>query len=73
LQFNNSIICHFLQKKIVKNWEPDLILRMLITAGEYARLYRYEHCEAEVWTLAYKLASEMNDYTTIYSMLSYLS
>ncbi|XP_012059954.1 PREDICTED: uncharacterized protein LOC105623164 [Atta cephalotes] len=56
--------CHF--KKIIKNWEPDLILRMLITAGEYARLYRYEHCEAEVWTLAYKLASEMNDYTTIY-------
>ncbi|KYQ48988.1 hypothetical protein ALC60_12044, partial [Trachymyrmex zeteki] len=56
--------CHF--KKIVKNWEPNLILRMLITAGEYARLYRYEHCEAEVWTLAYKLASEMNDYTIIY-------
>lgn len=45
---------------------------MLITAGEYARLYRYEHCEAEVWTLAYKLASEMNDYTIIYSMLSHL-
>lgn len=43
---------------------------MLITAGEYARLYRYEDCEAEVWTLAYKLASEMSDYMIIYSMLS---
>jgi len=45
---------------------------MLITAGEYARLYRYEDCEAEIWTLAYKLASEMNDHTIIYSMLSHL-
>jgi len=43
---------------------------MLITAGEYARLYRYEDCEVEIWTLAYKLASEMNDHTIIYSMLS---
>ncbi|KYM99371.1 hypothetical protein ALC62_09873 [Cyphomyrmex costatus] len=55
---------HF--KEIVKDWEPSLILRMLVTAGEYARLYRYEDCEAEVWTLAYQLASEMNDYTIIY-------
>ncbi|XP_012535924.1 uncharacterized protein LOC118648708 [Monomorium pharaonis] len=53
-------------KEIVKNWEPKLILRMLITAGEYARLYRYEDCEAEIWTLVYKLASEMNDHTIIY-------
>lgn len=38
---------------------------MLITAGEYSRLYRYEDCEAEAWTLAYKLASEIDDYCTI--------
>lgn len=44
---------------------------MLITAGEYARLYRYEDCEAEIWTLAYKLASEMNDFRIIYSTLSH--
>ncbi|XP_011707720.1 PREDICTED: uncharacterized protein LOC105462662 [Wasmannia auropunctata] len=56
--------CYF--KEMVKNWEPKLILRMLITAGEYARLYRYEDCEVEIWTLAYKLASEMNDHATIY-------
>ncbi|TGZ50751.1 uncharacterized protein [Temnothorax longispinosus] len=55
---------HF--KKIVKDWKPKLILRMLITAGEYARLYRYEDCEAEIWTLAYKLASEINDHAIIY-------
>lgn len=45
---------------------------MLITAGEYARLYRYEACEVEIWTLAYKLASEMNDLRIIYSTLSHL-
>ncbi|XP_011859930.1 PREDICTED: uncharacterized protein LOC105557305 [Vollenhovia emeryi] len=56
-------------KKIVKNWEPKLILCMLITAGEYARLYRYEDYEAEIWTLAYKLALEINDRTIIYSKL----
>ncbi|KAL6257939.1 hypothetical protein P5V15_011538 [Pogonomyrmex californicus] len=55
---------HF--KEIVMNWEPNLILRLLITAGEYSRLYRYEDCEAEAWTLAYKLALEINDYTVIY-------
>ncbi|XP_011860366.1 PREDICTED: uncharacterized protein LOC105557668 [Vollenhovia emeryi] len=54
-------------KKIVKDWEPKLILCMLITAGEYARLYRYEDCEAEIWTLAYKLALEINDRTIIYT------
>ncbi|XP_011860975.1 PREDICTED: uncharacterized protein LOC105558076 [Vollenhovia emeryi] len=53
-------------KRIVKDWEPKLILCMLITAGEYARLYRYEDCEAEIWTLAYKLALETNDHTIIY-------
>lgn len=46
---------------------------MLITAGEYARLYRYEDCEADVWTLAYKLALEMNDHRIIYSMLSFIT
>ncbi|XP_011868881.1 PREDICTED: uncharacterized protein LOC105562550 isoform X2 [Vollenhovia emeryi] len=51
-------------KKIVKDWEPKLILCMLITAGEHARLYRYEDCEAEIWT--YKLALEINDHTVIY-------
>ncbi|XP_050458149.1 uncharacterized protein LOC126854970 isoform X1 [Cataglyphis hispanica] len=51
--------------EIVKNWEPTLVLRILITAGEYSRLYRYEDCEAEAWMLAYKLASKIDDYRTI--------
>ncbi|XP_029167569.1 uncharacterized protein LOC114938017 isoform X2 [Nylanderia fulva] len=51
--------------EIVKNWEPTLVLRILITAGEYSRLYRYEDCEAEAWTLAYKLATEIDDYCSI--------
>ncbi|KMQ90949.1 hypothetical protein RF55_9237 [Lasius niger] len=51
--------------EIVKNWEPTLVLRLLITAGEYSRLYRYEDCEAEAWTLAYRLATEIDDYHTI--------
>lgn len=56
----------------MKDREPKLILGTLITAGEYARLYRYEDREAEIWTLAYKLASEINDHTIIYSTLSHL-
>ncbi|EFN68432.1 hypothetical protein EAG_10405 [Camponotus floridanus] len=48
-------------KDIVKNWEPTLVLRILITAGEYSRLHRYEECEIEAWTLAYRLASEIDD------------
>lgn len=61
------------QKEIVKNWEPTLVLRILITAGEYSRLYRYEECEIEAWTLAYRLASEINDYhAIIYGILIYL-
>lgn len=51
--------------EIIKNWEPTLVLRILITAGEYSRLYRYEDCEAEAWTLAYKLASKIDDYRSI--------
>ncbi|XP_072750211.1 uncharacterized protein [Anoplolepis gracilipes] len=51
--------------EIVKNWEPTLILSLLVIAGEYSRLYRYEDCEAEAWMLAYRLASEIDDYCTI--------
>lgn len=61
------------QNEIIKNWEPTLVLRILITAGEYSRLYRYEDCEADAWTLAYRLATEMDDYSSIiYGMWNYL-
>ncbi|XP_014488784.1 PREDICTED: uncharacterized protein LOC106751968 isoform X2 [Dinoponera quadriceps] len=51
--------------EIIKNWEPNLLLRMLVTFGEYCRVYRHDKCEAEAWMLAHKLASEMGDYCTI--------
>ncbi|XP_011339642.1 uncharacterized protein LOC105280654 isoform X2 [Ooceraea biroi] len=56
--------------EIIKNLEPNLILDTMITAGEYCRLYRYEDCEAKVWKLAHRLASEMDDHRKIIYVVS---
>ncbi|KZC13364.1 hypothetical protein WN55_05962 [Dufourea novaeangliae] len=48
-------------EEIVRGSEPLITLYTLIIAGEYARLYRYQKCEVNIWKLAYKLASEMQD------------
>ena len=47
--------------KVAKGYEPMITLRALIIAGEYAHLNRYQECEANIWRLAYKLASELKD------------
>ncbi|XP_078039274.1 uncharacterized protein LOC144471269 [Augochlora pura] len=48
-------------QQIMENHERLITLHTLIIAGEYARLYRYEKCEVNIWKLAYKLASELQD------------
>ncbi|XP_054002765.1 uncharacterized protein LOC128889288 isoform X1 [Hylaeus anthracinus] len=51
--------------EIVKSDEPRITLHTLIIAGEYARLYRYEECEINIWKLAYKLAFALQDNSAI--------
>ncbi|XP_076643985.1 uncharacterized protein LOC143354109 isoform X2 [Halictus rubicundus] len=48
-------------EEIVKGNEQLIILHTLIIAGEYAHLYRYEKHEINIWKLAYKVASELQD------------
>ncbi|XP_043250248.1 uncharacterized protein LOC122396156 [Colletes gigas] len=48
-------------EEIAKSCEPSITLHTLIIAGEYAHLYRYQECEVNIWTLAYKLALDLQD------------
>ncbi|XP_031831921.2 uncharacterized protein LOC116426721 [Nomia melanderi] len=48
-------------EEIVKSYEGSVTLHTLIIAGEYARLYRYQKCEIDIWKLAYKLACQLQD------------
>ncbi|XP_076230806.1 uncharacterized protein LOC143176991 [Calliopsis andreniformis] len=48
-------------EEIVNGYEPKLMLDTLIIAGEYAHLYHYQECEINIWKIAYKLASELQD------------
>nr|XP_033329554.1 uncharacterized protein LOC117222141 [Megalopta genalis] len=48
-------------EQIIEDHERLITLHTLIIAGEYARLYRYEKCEINIWKLAYKLASVLQD------------
>ncbi|XP_076293989.1 uncharacterized protein LOC143215605 [Lasioglossum baleicum] len=54
-------------EEIVKGYEHLITLHTLIVAGEYARLYRYEKYEINIWKLVYTMASELqNDQAIIY-------
>ncbi|XP_076761379.1 uncharacterized protein LOC143429594 [Xylocopa sonorina] len=54
-------------KEIAKGHESIVTLHTLIIAGEYARLYRYEECEVDIWKFVYALASELkNNFAIIY-------
>ncbi|XP_011141889.1 uncharacterized protein LOC105184670 isoform X2 [Harpegnathos saltator] len=61
----NQLIQHNILSEVIENWEPGLVLRILITFGEYCRIYRHEKCEAEAWVLAHRLASKIGDCCTI--------